>query len=246
MGSQDAREDTSSVVFATSPKVSNWSDEVRLLERYINGLTRPISILEAGCGNHWSLKITKPYTLTGLDVDEDALKIRREKHGDLDRIIVGSVCTASLQAGQFDVVYCSYVLEHVKGASKALDNFVRWLKPGGLLLVRVPDRDSVYGFLTRVTPHWVHVLFYRYLMGFKNAGKPGYGPYPTYHEPVISTEGIRAFCGNRDLVLKEVVPVDTGFRRNPVVRLVTICVWLLSLGHLAWRHNNLCIVISKS
>jgi SAM-dependent methyltransferase len=242
---QSAADDPSGIDFANPRKVFSWSDEVRLLERYINGLGRPISILEAGCGNHWSLKITKPYTLVGIDLDEAALKIREEEHGDLDRVIVGDVCTASLDATQFDVIYCSYVLEHIKGPTKALDNFVRWLKPGGLLLVRVPDRNSVFGAITRLTPHWVHVLFYRYVWGFKNAGKPGYGPYVTYHDPVISQEGIRAFCGSRELVLKEVAMVDTGFRRNPVVCFVTMFTWLLSLGHLSWRHNNLCIVVRK-
>jgi hypothetical protein len=63
---------------------------------------------------------------------------------------------------------------------------------------------------------------------------------------VISQEGIRAFCGSRDLVLKEVVMVDSGFRRNPVVWLVTMGVWLLSLGHLSSLHNNLCIIMRKS
>ena len=239
-------EGDSGVVFANPLEVFTWSDEIHLQERYINGLGRPISILEAGCGNHWDLCIAKPYTLTGLDVDEVALKIRAQKHGDLDRIIVGDVCSAQLDAGQFDVIYCSYVLEHVKGATKALDNFVRWLRPGGILVVRVPDRNSVYGAMTRLTPHWVHVLFYRYLLGYKNAGRPGYGPYPTYHEPVISQEGMRAFCGSRDLVLKELVMVDSGFRRNLVVWALTMGVWLLSLGHLSWRHNNLCIVVRKS
>ncbi|MGH9955766.1 MAG: methyltransferase domain-containing protein, partial [Pyrinomonadaceae bacterium] len=75
------------------------------------------------------------------------------------------------------VIYNSFVLEHIEDASQVLQNSTRWLKPGGIVVLKIPDPDSVCGFITRVTPHWFHVFYYRYLLGARNAGKPGYAPY---------------------------------------------------------------------
>ena len=52
----------------------------------------------------------------------------------------------------YDVIYYSYVLEHVEGAERVLKNFVRWMKRGGIIILRFPKRDSARGILTLVTP----------------------------------------------------------------------------------------------
>jgi hypothetical protein len=56
------------------------------------------------------------------------------EHGDaqlLDRI----------EQESFDFVYSSHTLEHVADASEALRNWYRAVKPGGHLILFVPDRD---------------------------------------------------------------------------------------------------------
>ena len=35
----------------------------------------------------------------------------------------------------------------------ALENFVLWLRPGGLLILQLPERKSVRAFVTRALPH---------------------------------------------------------------------------------------------
>jgi 2-polyprenyl-3-methyl-5-hydroxy-6-metoxy-1,4-benzoquinol methylase len=50
----------------------------------------------------------------------------------------------------FDVVFSSFVLEHVQRADVALKNFATWLKPGGLLILRLPERSTARAFLTRI------------------------------------------------------------------------------------------------
>ena len=132
----------------------------RLIERWIKQKAvpgRPLDILEAGCGQAWWLDLRPvPYVLCGVDVDRKALEIRKFEKGDLHEIIEGDLRTVNLAPERFDVIYCSFVLEHVDEADVVLENFARWLKPGGLLIVRVPDPHSVRGFVTRITPHWFH------------------------------------------------------------------------------------------
>jgi hypothetical protein len=36
-----------------------------------------------------------------------------------------------------------------------LGRLIPAIRPGGLLLLRIPDRDSVYGFATRHSPYWL-------------------------------------------------------------------------------------------
>jgi SAM-dependent methyltransferase len=226
--------------------VCDYPAAVAVLDRHIRRLGDTVSILEAGCGRQWPLRLEGvSVRLTGVDMDEAALGARR----DLHRAIVGDLRDAQLLPREtYDVVYNSFVLEHVDGAERVLENLVSWLRPGGLLILRVPDRGSVYGFVARVTPFWLHVLYKRWIERMPNAGKPGFDPYPTRYDRVISREGIRGFCRQQGCrILDE---YGTGFylhgKFGAMKRIAAIALWALSFGRLAWRHNNLTYVIERS
>jgi SAM-dependent methyltransferase len=226
---------------------------IRLMEGWIDKQFRqqPLRILEAGCGNKWPLKLTVPYALTAVDIDANALEIRKAKMRDVDELIVADLRQGDLvPEGRFDVIYNSFVLEHVQGAEQVLDNFFRWLVPGGLLIVRIPDRDSVYGFLTRMTPFWAHVLVKRYVFHSKNAGKPGFDPYPTFYDRVVSRKGIRAYCEKHGHIIRDEAGFSDYLPRQPSLRalsrLFVRTLSLLSFGRLDWRYNNLTIAIQKN
>jgi SAM-dependent methyltransferase len=226
-------------------------DEVlsEAVRRHAPGRT-PLRILEAGCGQRWSLDLGDVrYVLTGLDLDAETLWLRMTQQGDLDECIQADIRTAPLDDGCFDVVYSSFVLEHVDGAEAALDNLVRALKPGGLLLLRLPDRETVYGFVTRKTPFWFHVLYSRLLYRNPDAGKRGHAPFPTRYDPVVSRRGVHAYCAARGL------KVTTEYGSNyhveafgplaGAVRLVLKGVEAASGGRLQSDHANLTFVIEK-
>lgn len=229
------------------------TQERRLLENAIHDLydgEREVKILEAGCGQRWGLNLKHiKYVLTGVDLDANALEIRKNTRKDLDEFYVGDLRYIELDEQQFDVVYSSFVLEHIENADLALRNLSSWLRAGGLLILRIPDRDTVYGFCTRKTPFWLHVLYKRYFLGDKNAGKPGYPPYPTYHDLVVSRKGIRRFCHNNNFVLKEEYGVNAYCRKSDLKsRLLRVCsasISAASLGRLPWHYNNLTYVLKK-
>lgn len=228
-------------------------DNDRLIERYIERRAVPgrsLAILEAGCGQQWPLDLrSTPYVLCGVDVDRKALEIRKYQRGDLDEIIEGDLRTVSLGERRFDVIYCSYVLEHVDEADRVLKNFVRWLRPGGLLVIRVPDPYSVRGFVTRVTPHWFHVLFYKRVLRRENAGQPGHGPYATFFHPWVSRRGMYQYCaayGFRVLEEHGEHQPDGDGAVGSVIRLGTRIAAALSLGTLTAGHANLLYVLEKA
>lgn len=208
-----------------------------------------LNILEAGCGQAWGINLKDiRYHLTGVDIDRAALEIRKYKTKDLDEIIEGDLCTVRLEENKYDVIYNSYVLEHIDGAEKVMQNFRSWLKPGGILILRFPDKQSAYGFLTRITPFWFHVFFRKYLMGYADAGKPGFMPYHVFYDDVVSHGGMRAFCKENNMTIKEEWghPYPTEWDRFPLL-LSFACrmVYFLSLGRLAYAHNNLTYILEK-
>jgi SAM-dependent methyltransferase len=236
------------------PLTGSWKQEREVIESLIrpriqDGLV--LQILEAGCGRQWGLNLgSTGYRLTGVDLDGDALRARLEVSKDLDKAVVGDLRTVDLEPAEFDVIYNSYVLEHIPDAERVLINFCRWLKPRGLIVIRIPDPFSVYGFMARVTPHWFHVFYYRWIVGFPNAGKPGYGPYPVYYDKVVSREGIRRFCEQNQLSL--VAEYGTGgyYQRGTGISRWVLFVFrraigLLSLRKLSGSHDNLLYILSK-
>lgn len=227
--------------------------EVEKIEAYLNSTERlslePLQILEAGCGRRWDLRdLLFAYCLTGIDLDEEALRLRKEVTHDLDVAIHGDLTLENFPQEQFDVIYSSYVLEHITGAEAVLDRFVGWLRHGGDLVIRIPDGHSAYGTITRLSPHWFHVFYYRWILGNKMAGKPGYPPYQTIFEPVVSINGLESYAKNRglELVASYRTTVETKHNfRGRLVRLAIQAVETLSFGRRTSSHCTLTYILRK-
>jgi len=204
----------------------------------------PLRILEAGCGRAWAFRdLHLDMTLVGVDLDAQAMEARKNIERDLDETIVGDLRTVSLPADSFDVIYCSYVLEHVRSVSTVLANFARWLRKDGLLIVLVPDGRSVFGLLTRATPHWFHIFVYRYVWGYRLAGTPGHGPYPTYYERPISAPGLLEFAKTANF---EVVELRGSINMTAArFRRLFKVIQFLTLGYSRADHSDLVVILRK-
>jgi SAM-dependent methyltransferase len=193
-----------------------------------------LNILEAGCGTKWRLNLQEvQYTLTGVDLDKNALDIRKNKQKDIDIAILADLRTVSLA-----------------GAEDVLRNFVRWLKPGGIMILMFPNGDSAYAFVTRMSPFRVHVFYKKYLQGIKNAGQPGHDPYPVSFDKVVSRNGIYGFCETCGLVVKAEYRMDGRPMKSQIIWFLTrILMWglyLISFKRLSVNYRNLVYVIEKS
>lgn len=99
-----------------------------------------IRLLDAGSGTGWFSKcaMERGAQVTSLDVGMKILGKVAEKC--LSDRVVGSVCDLNLKDGSFNVVLSSEVIEHTPSPRKAVQELCRVLKPGGVLLLTVPNR----------------------------------------------------------------------------------------------------------
>lgn len=112
-----------------------------LLSRHLNG-NRPARILDAGCGTGGMVQYLGRFgTVYGVDIAEEAID-GCQKRG-LRTVVRGSIEQVPYADASFDAVASFDVLYHraVIDDMKALVEFARVLRPGGLLLVRVPAYD---------------------------------------------------------------------------------------------------------
>jgi SAM-dependent methyltransferase len=218
----------------------------RRIRQYARSSPRLLQILEAGCGRRWSLNLVGVnFHLTGVDLNADAIGARV----DLDEAIVGDLRSVPVPVNSYDIVYSSFVLEHVAGAERVLDVMAAALRPGGLLLLRIPDRDSVFGFAARHSPHWLHVQYVRRIRRGKLAGTPGRGPFPCIYDQVVSWRGITAYCALHGLQITDACSSNfyltaLGRLTKPADRALRL-IAALTAGRLTADHSNLAFVIRK-
>lgn len=226
-------------------------EDTRIFEGRVRQLGNHLTILEAGCGRRWELQLDGlDYKLVGVDLNADSIRLRQETMDDLDEVIIGDLRTVPLEREGYDVVFCSFVLEHVEDAENVLDRLIAALKPGGLLLLRVPDGDGVYGWLARHTPHRSHVWYKRYIRGSKLAGTPGHGPFPVVYDRIVSWRELQRYCAEHDLEILDAVSSNDHLKHFPsgIRQLVDgglHGIAKASRGKLTADHANLALVIAK-
>lgn len=96
------------------------------------------AVLDFGCGNGGILRLAaREVTVAdGLEVNDAAGEIARRQGLNVFSSL------SKLPAGRlYDAVFSNHVLEHVRDVCDALENLRAFLKPGGLLLLKLPIDD---------------------------------------------------------------------------------------------------------
>lgn len=126
---------------------------------------RPADILDAGCGTGGLIERLSarhpPWRWTGIDISELACayaRLRRERrllaqnapqreHAFAGpEIQQGSVTELPFPDGSFDAVVSADVLYHVDDDERALREFARVLRPGGLVVINVPAYQWLWSY----------------------------------------------------------------------------------------------------
>ncbi|WP_374942777.1 class I SAM-dependent methyltransferase [Sphingomonas sp.] len=137
----------------------------------------PVRILEVG-GGAVSRVPHDDAQVTVLDCSPDALA----RNTGAVETLVGDAQVFEYGERRFDVAVFWNVLEHIAVPEAAVERAAQSLDDGGMIVVRGPDLGSLKAVITRFTPHWVHVLFYRWVLGIADAGTAGRPPCRVEHD----------------------------------------------------------------
>jgi len=148
--------------------------------RLVDGL----EVLDAGGGTGIGAKRyvdSGAARVVSLDVNHEAIDIGRQSLTKKQRERIEfvpwdlNVTPLPFEDASFDLIVCLEVLEHIHAQSAAIREFERLLRPGGQLLISVPDREfeQTSAQLNRCeNPFHLHVPnrdeFSRMLNGFEN------------------------------------------------------------------------------
>jgi SAM-dependent methyltransferase len=161
----------------------------------------------------------------------------------MSEAILGDLRTVPLPPRAYDIVQCSLLLGRIENAELVLDRLSAAVKPGGLLLLRIGDRDSAAGFLDRVLPG----PFRRAIWRKRQPGEPG--PHVAVYERLASARGVQAYVLMHGLVIAErgaLGGLAGGLPRGPRGYLTAQkFVARLSRGRLTSAHEDLLYVIRK-
>lgn len=121
-------------------------------------------LLDIGCsGGGYMLEMRElGWDVHGVEMDPD--RARLEKLGLDVRAGAAEVAMAEFPDDYFDVVTCWHVLEHVFDPSRVMAEAYRVLKPGGRLMLEVPNFESLSRLVLRT--YWFPLELPRHLYHF--------------------------------------------------------------------------------
>ncbi|PSK92953.1 methyltransferase family protein [Murinocardiopsis flavida] len=130
--------------------------------------------LDFGCGaGRLSIALTDHFAeVVGIDIAEPMLVHARRLDcaGQVRYLHNTRPDLACLQTGTIDFCYSNLVLQHMPPelAAGYLREFLRVLRPGGAVVVGIPDlyRRSAVGLLSRFTPRPLARLVQRHVLGY--------------------------------------------------------------------------------
>jgi len=114
-------------------------------------------VLDAGCGSGYGSRLLATRgarEVIGVDIAHAVLEMSAPEMPDSVRLQAGNVRKLEFEDGSFELIVCFEVIEYVDDPLDALDELVRVLAPGGLLLVSSPN----HGVTQPGNPCHVHKL----------------------------------------------------------------------------------------
>jgi SAM-dependent methyltransferase len=218
-------------VVRTTCEPSPTPDEAlqQAVARLLDGRPAP-RVLDAGCGEQSALRVPPDAHVVGVDISAELLA-RNER---LDERITADLESDPLPSGDFDLVVCWDVLEHLRRPVPALERLAAAVGEDGLLVLGLPNAASTKGLVTKLTPHRFHRWAYRRLLG------SGAEPFPTFLRLSITPGALHRFARRNGLVVEYFGLHEAELQRaflaaRPVVRAAWRCFSLalraITLGH---------------
>lgn len=114
-----------------------WSRRMQIVKRFSNG--ENLLDIGTGDGHFMDVAAKEGYSCQGTEFS-NAGKQRAEKRGFL--IHFGQLNELHLPSSSYDVITMWHVLEHVPNPGDVLREIWRLLKPGGIVVIAVPNEEN--------------------------------------------------------------------------------------------------------
>lgn len=131
-----------------------------LMDLVSRHIPRGSTVLDAGCGGgSLLLKMASAgHRISGIEGSEGFVRkvrdrIAREGFGGRCDVRQGDLAALPFDAASFDAVVAAEVLEHVPEDGKAVGEFFRVLKNGGVCIVSVPAHPDLWDFTDEAAGH---------------------------------------------------------------------------------------------
>ncbi len=123
-------------------------------------------VLDVGCGRGVMLTslLSLGWECHGTELSEESAAHARSRG---IQVHIGSLTEETYAAGSFDVITSWHSLEHMVDPRAVIRHAAGWLRPGGVLLVAVPDFGSLQARFGG--PLWFHLDPPRHLFHFNRA-----------------------------------------------------------------------------
>jgi 2-polyprenyl-3-methyl-5-hydroxy-6-metoxy-1,4-benzoquinol methylase len=140
----------------------------RRLQFILRRYSAPARVIDAGAGRGRFVAAAAEagFDATGVEPTDRGCGGARDMYGL--ELIQADIETAPVPPESCDVVTLWHVLEHVPNPGETVDLLKTWLKPGGGLLIGVPNFGSAQARLART--RWYHLDLPRHRTHFTEAG----------------------------------------------------------------------------
>lgn len=119
---------------------------------------KPLSILDAGCGNGYVAgKLSEAgYQVSGFDISDDGIQIALKSYPGVHFEIHSIYDDLTELFDPVDVVIASEVIEHLYFPQRFLDNIYKVIKPGGYLILTTLYHGYLKNLILSLLNLWDH------------------------------------------------------------------------------------------
>ena len=137
-------------------------------KRRIERFKKKGRILDIGCGRGLFLHVMQRngWDVLGVELNDDTASYAREKYGL--KVITGSPLGWDIPDESLDVITVNHVLEHLDNPIEMLSVCRKLLKKGGLLVIAIPNIDSLQASAGKSL--WFHLDVPHHLCHFSESG----------------------------------------------------------------------------
>lgn len=129
----------------------HWREIERSTELLLHKYSVPSAkVLDVGVGMGRLLERFPDLDRYGMDISMGYLKVARAKS---IKVCMSKIEDMPFEIAYFDICVCTDVLEHVIDLNLAISRIMDVLKPGGVLIVRVPYQEDLSGYLAPGFPY---------------------------------------------------------------------------------------------